>query len=128
MLWQHEPCFFGWIRGKKPRVNRIEPYPSTVWSIPSAEVEDVEHPTSKPVRCFGIPMQLHTEPGDVCFEPFSGSGSQIMAAEQLGRICCAIEREPLYVDVAIRRWVEFTGTTSILRNGEPFEWPAAAAS
>jgi len=48
-------------------------------------------------------------PGDVCYEPFSGSGSQIVAAEQLGRRCFAMEIEPRYVDVAVRRWEEHTG-------------------
>ena len=46
-------------------------------------------------------MHLHTQPNDLCYEPFSGSGSQLIAAEQLGRRCYAIELEPRFVDVAI---------------------------
>lgn len=114
MLWRHEPCFFGWLRGKKPKVNRIDPYPTTVWEIASSEVETREHPTSKPTRVFKIPMELHTDPGDVCYEPFSGSGSQIIAAEQLGRACYAMELSPIYVDLGVRRWQEFTGATATL--------------
>ena len=49
-------------------------------------------------------MELHTRPDDLCYEPFSGSGSQLIAAEQLGRRCNAIELEPRFVDVAIGRW------------------------
>jgi tRNA G10 N-methylase Trm11 len=49
-----------------------------------------------------------TAPGDICFEPFSGSGSQIIAAELLGRRCFACEIEPAFVDVAVKRWEEFT--------------------
>ena len=54
-------------------------------------------------------MELHTRPDDLCYEPFSGSGSQLIAAEQLGRRCYAIELEPRFVDVAISRWERLTG-------------------
>ena len=54
-------------------------------------------------------MQLHTGVNDLCYEPFSGSGSQLIAAEQLGRRCYAIELEPRFVDVAISRWEKLTG-------------------
>ena len=110
-MWAHEPCMFGWIKGQKPAVERKQEggYPSTVWEVPSAEIETNEHPTSKPNRLFAIPMQLHTSPNDLCYEPFSGSGSQLVAAEQLGRRCYAIELEPRFVDVAISRWERLTG-------------------
>ncbi len=69
MLWAHEPCLFGWRSGNKPRVNRegFENWPTTVWSIPSSEIETREHPTSKPVRVFTLPMELHTVPGEICY-------------------------------------------------------------
>jgi len=71
--------------------------------------ESSEHPTSKPSKLFAIPMELHTRPGGLCYEPFSGSGSQLIAAEQLGRRVYAIELEPRFVDVAIARWERLTG-------------------
>jgi DNA modification methylase len=77
--------------------------------VTNAEVESSEHPTSKPNRLFAIPMELHTRPDDLCYEPFSGGGSQLIAAEQLGRRCYAIELEPRFVDVAISRWERLTG-------------------
>jgi DNA modification methylase len=100
-MWQHEPCMFGWIKGNKPEVRRgVEGgYSSTVWDVPNSEAESKDHPTCKPNRLFAIPMLLHTMPGDLCYEPFSGSGSQLMAAEQLGRRCYAIELEPRFGDV-----------------------------
>ena len=108
-LWQHELCFFGWIKGNKP-VRRSGDYPSTVWEMPTVKAfEATEHPTSKPVELFAIPMRQHTKGQDICYEPFSGSGSQIIAAEQLGRRCYAMEIEPVYVDVAVTRWEQFTG-------------------
>jgi DNA modification methylase len=72
------------------------------------------HPTSKPPELFMRPMRKHTKIGDVVFEPFSGSGSQVLGAETLGRRCRAIEIEPAFVDVAIRRWEKATGKTAVL--------------
>jgi DNA modification methylase len=57
-------------------------------------------------------MQKHLSNGGICFEPFSGSGSQIIAAEQLSRRCFAMELEPVYVDVAVARWEKFTGKSA----------------
>lgn len=108
-LWQHEPCFMGSIRSEKPK--RIASVVlSNVWQVASGgSATDNGHPTSKPIELFAIPMRQHTVEGDVCYEPFSGSGSQMIAAEQLKRRCYATEIEPVYVDVAVRRWQKLTG-------------------
>ena len=65
-LWQHEPCFFGWLKGNKPpRVS--DDYPSTIWNIPTVKVgEKTDHPTSKPIEVFAMPMRQHARPGEVC--------------------------------------------------------------
>jgi DNA modification methylase len=108
-LWQHEPCLFGWIRGEKPKTLRSQvgatagEFPTTVWEIPSSEVETAAHPTSKPCRLFSLPMEMHTERGDLCYEPFSGSGSQLVAAQQSARRCYAIEKSAPFVAVALER-------------------------
>ena len=60
--------------------------------------------------------QYHTEVGDLCYEPFLGSGTQLIAAEKLGRVCYALEREPQYVDVAVKRWESFTGEQAVKEN------------
>ena len=73
-----------------------------------------EHPTQKPTRLFEIPMEQHTKPGAIVLEPFSGSGSQICAAEKLRRKCRAIEISPAFVDVGVRRWEKATGKTATL--------------
>ena len=116
MLWAHEPCLFGWRSGKKPRVNRagFDSWPTTVWNIPSTEIETREHPTSKPVRVFSLPMELHTLPGDVCYEPFAGSGSQHIAGEKTGRQVYGMEMSEVFCDVIINRWQAFSGKTAIL--------------
>jgi DNA modification methylase len=108
-LWQHEPCLFGWIRGEKPKTLRsqvgatADEFPTTVWEVPSSEVETDAHPTSKPCRLFSLPMEMHTEQGDLCYEPFSGSGSQLVAAQQTGRRCYAIEKSAPFIAVALER-------------------------
>ena len=114
-LWQHEPCFFGWVKGQKPpRAATAGPLAS-VWTLPSvARSEDLDHPTVKPVECFAIPMRQHTQPGDVCYEPFSGSGSQLIAAERTGRRCFAMEIAPEFVAVALQRWKDATGEIPVL--------------
>ncbi len=116
MLWAHEPCLFGWRSGHKPRVNRegFENWPTTVWAIPSSEIETREHPTSKPVRVFTLPMELHTVPGEICYEPFSGSGSQHIAGEKTGRRVYGLELSETFCDVIINRWQAFSGKAAIL--------------
>ncbi|TAJ21994.1 MAG: DNA methylase [Planctomycetota bacterium] len=107
--WKHEPCAFGWKRGHRPEHGHgaLE----TVWELDwdgKARVTTF-HPTSKPTRVFEIPMEQHTKPGDIVLEPFSGSGSQLIAAEKLSRRCRAIELSPTFVDGAIDRWQQATG-------------------
>ncbi len=109
-LWKHEPCFYGWVRpNRPPRLDDAEPTPS-VWDMESLAGDDrPEHPTPKPLDAFGIPMRQHVKPGGLCYEPFSGSGSQIMAGEQNGRRVNAMEISPVYVDVAVQRFIQATG-------------------
>jgi DNA modification methylase len=110
-LWSHEPCFFGWLKGKKPPRESTD-YPKSVWEIDTlSNVDRPDHPTPKPLDCFSIPMRQHTKVGDLCYEPFSGSGSQIIAGEREGRRVYAIEISPAYVAVALERWAVATGRT-----------------
>lgn len=106
-MWQHEPCFFGWRKGKKPR-RFAQNYPPSVWSFPTIRPgEPSVHPTEKPIELFAIPMRQHTKRGEICFEPFSGSGTQLVAAEKLGRVCYAMELSPPFVAVALERLAGF---------------------
>lgn len=109
-LWKHEPCFYGWIKGNRPAKFEGAESCASVWEIKSlAGDERPEHPTPKPLDCFAIPMKQHVQPGGLCYEPFSGSGSQIMAGELTGRRVYAMEISPIYVDVAIKRFIKTTG-------------------
>ena len=112
--WSHEPCVFGWKKGHKPPHHRKPT--STEWEVDwegQQRVSGNEHPTQKPLRLFEIPMEQHTRPREVVLEPFSGSGSQIIAAEKLSRRCRALEIQPSFVDVAIERWQEATGRAAV---------------
>ena len=124
--FQHEPCVMGWRRGSQPEHDGKHEH-SSVWSVTYDDGKGKasgEHPTQKPLELFARPMRKHTKPGDIVFEPFSGSGSQLIAAEQLGRRCRAIEIEPVFVDVAIRRWQAATGRDATL-DGQTFAEVAA---
>jgi DNA modification methylase len=123
--FQHEPCVMGWRQGDKPEHDGVHEHTS-VWTVDwdgKARITS-EHPTSKPVELFTRPIKKHTKPGDIVFEPFSGSGSQLIAAERTGRRCRAIEISPPYVDVAIRRWEKATGQHAT-QNGRTFADVAA---
>ncbi|MFY9344092.1 MAG: DNA modification methylase [Planctomycetota bacterium] len=119
--YQHEPCVMGWRQGDMPDHDGVHEY-SSVWQVDwdgKARVVGNEHPTEKPVELFVRPIKKHTSPGDVVFEPFSGSGSQLIAAERTGRRCRAIEISAPYVDVAIKRWQKATGKDATL-DGKTF--------
>lgn len=126
--FQHEPCVMGWRKGDRPEHDGVHEHTS-VWTVDwdgKARIVGNEHPTEKPVELFARPIKKHTKPGDVVFEPFSGSGSQLIAAERTGRRCRAIEISPPFVDVAIQRWQKATGEAAILdADGTTFEQVAA---
>jgi DNA modification methylase len=104
--WQHEPCWYAVREGASG--NRTDDRSqTTLWPIPARDDAGHGHGTQKPVECMARPIRNHT-----CmsvYEPFSGSGTTIIAAERLGRSCFAMEVDPRYCDVAVRRWEEFTG-------------------
>jgi DNA modification methylase len=107
-MWQHEPCFYGWVEGHAPKQKppRTE---TTVWQIDHQAEQLGVHETQKPLELFMRPITYHTEVKDVCYEPFAGSGTQLIACEKLGRRSFAIERDAHYCAVALARIESFTG-------------------
>lgn len=81
---------------------------SGIWKINTVKANK-EHPAMFPVELPWRCIKMHSDAGDIIVEPFDGSGTTIIAAEQLGRKCYAMERDPKYVDLAIDRWEKFTG-------------------
>jgi len=74
------------------------------------------HGTQKPVECMKRPIENNSSPGQAIYEPFSGSGTTIIACEMTGRHCYAVELSPAYVDVAVQRWQDFTGKQATLES------------
>src|SRR5437764_14269947 len=82
--------------------------------------------TQKPVECMKRPIENNSSPGQAVYEPFSGSGTTIIAAEMTGRACHAIELNPAYVDVGVKRWQDFAGGQATLEgDGRTFNEMAA---
>jgi DNA modification methylase len=113
--FRHEPCVMGWRQGDKPEHDGVHDHDS-VWEADwdGKAKFSCDHPTSKPTELFARPIKKHTRVGDIVFEPFSGSGSQLIAAERTNRRCRAIEISPPFVDVAIKRWEKATGKEAVL--------------
>jgi site-specific DNA-methyltransferase (adenine-specific) len=114
--YKHEPILYGWTRGGAHTWSGTRDQ-SSVWEYQQAadagEIEKKLHPTVKPVGAYLRAIGNHTQPGDVLYEPFAGSGTAIIAAEQTARRCCAVEVAPTYVQLTIDRWEAFTGQKAI---------------
>jgi DNA modification methylase len=124
--WQHEPCFYAVRSGGKGHWNGDRKQ-TTLWSIPSRDQDAATvHGTQKPVECMRRPMLNNSAPGQPVYEPFSGSGTSLIAAESCGRISLSMELDPRYVDVAVTRWQGFTGKAAVLEgDGRSFAELAA---
>ena len=114
--WQHEPCWYavGGTAGSQSSGDRKQ---STLWTINARDDEGHGHGTQKPVECMRRPIENNSSPGQAVYEPLSGSGTTIIAAEMTGRSYLAIEIDPAYVDVAVLRWQAFTGAMATLEIG-----------
>jgi DNA modification methylase len=112
--WQHEPCLYAVRKGATGHWQGARDQ-TTLWSI-GAGPEDLAtvHGTQKPVECMRRPMLNNSAAGDAIYEPFCGSGTAIIAAETIGRVCLAMEIDPAYVDVTIQRWEAMAGTPAVL--------------
>jgi DNA modification methylase len=123
--WQHEPCWYA-VRGNAGKHWSGDRKQSTLWNINSRDDDGHGHGTQKPVECMRRPIENNSSPGQAVYEPFSGSGTTIVAAEMTGRSCFAIEIDPAYVDVAVLRWQAFTGEDATLdQDGRSFVEVAA---
>ena len=110
--WQAEPIFYGWVPNAAHRY-RGGRQQTTVWNIDRPQ-KSPEHPTMKPVELVERAVENSSDAGHVVYDPFLGSGTTMIACERLGRRCYAMEIEPRYVDVAVKRWGAFTGLKAVL--------------
>jgi DNA modification methylase len=112
--WMHEPAWYCVRKNGRSYWNGDRKQ-TTLWQVPSRD-QDIAtvHGTQKPVECLRRPMLNNSSPGQAVYEPFSGSGTSIIAAETCGRISLSMELDPRYVDVAVNRWQSFTGERATL--------------
>ena len=120
--WQHEPCLYAVKKTGKGHWSGDRKQ-TTLWQISNKD-QDAEtvHGTQKPVECMRRPILNNSSPGQAVYEPFMGSGTTLIAAETTGRVSYGIELNPVYVDVAVARWQQFTGKDAVLdQDGRTFE-------
>jgi DNA modification methylase len=115
-MYDYEPIMVGWQKGHQPQLKPPN-NERCVWQIgTTAGVEAGvagTHPTIKPVELVRRPIAWHTRPGGLIYEPFLGSGTAIIAAEQMDRRCYAMELSPQFVDQAVLRGQRFTGREAL---------------
>lgn len=109
---QYEPILYGWRDGNE-RGWHGGRNQSDLWSYDKPAHNSL-HPTMKPVELMERAIINSSRPGDIVLDPFSGSGSTLIACERTGRICRTIELDPAFVDVTIKRWQVYTGRDAIL--------------
>lgn len=135
--WQHEPCLYGWKEGAahyftakrtlatvieetttpidKMTKNELVELAQKILEVPATIIREdkpkknSDHPTMKPVKLFARLILNSSKPGDKVLDPFGGSGTTVIACEQLGRKAYTVEYDPKYADVIIERWERLTG-------------------
>ena len=113
--YQHEPIFYTWT--KSHHNYRGGEYRTTVWDYDKPRKCDL-HPTMKPVELVANAIKDGTQENDIVLDAFGGSGTTLIASEQLNRQCRMMELDPHYVDVIIERWQNLTGETAVLLNAD----------
>lgn len=121
--WKHEPILFGWRKDGKHNwyADRKQ---STIWNFDRPSKNTI-HPTMKPVSLCAYPIQNSSMSNCIVLDPFGGSGSTLMACEQINRICYTIELDEKYTDAIVKRYIEHVGTDAnvyLERNGEKLSY------
>ena len=117
--WKHEPCLYGWIEGEAHNwyADRKQ---TTVLEFDRPH-RNAEHPTMKPVELIAYQIKNSSKIGDIVLDAFGGSGTTMVASEQLGRKCRMIELDPKYCAVIIDRMKKLNPNIVITQNGSPLQ-------
>lgn len=110
--WKHEPCLYGWKEGAG-HLWASDRKQTTVLEF-DRPTANKEHPTMKPVALFDYQIKNNTKGGDIVLDLFAGSGTTVVACEQNGRRAYAMEYDPRYCDVIVKRWENLTGEKAVL--------------
>lgn len=125
--WQHEPCLYGWKDGAAHTWNSDRKQ-TTIMEF-AKPVRSDEHPTMKPVSLMGYLIGNSSKQGDIVLDIFGGSGSTLIACEQLDRTCHMMELDPKYVDVVVNRFIGYNGSSNdvyLLRDGKQLHYEDTA--
>ena len=121
--WIHEPCLFGWKKSGKHQWYSDRKQ-TTVWEFEKTK-KNTDHPTMKPIPLLSYPIANSSMSNTLVLDPFGGSGSTLIACEQMDRSCYTIELDEKYCDVIVRRYIEFKGSSdgvSVLRDGAELKY------
>lgn len=121
--YQHEPILYGYMpgEGRSGRGKHVgsrwygDNAQTSVFDVPRPKRSEA-HPTMKPIELVATALKNSSPLGALVFDPFLGSGSTLMACEQLGRICYGLELDPAYCDVIVARWEAATGKKAVLES------------
>lgn len=116
--WKHETCLYGWKEGAAHKWYSDRKQ-TTVLEF-DKPLRNADHPTMKPVDLFAYQIQNSTKKGDSVLDSFGGSGTTLIACENLGRQAFVMELDPRYCDVIIKRWQDLTGLEAIRDDGASF--------
>ena len=125
--WKHEPVLYGWKqKGKHQWFSDRKQ--TTIWEYDRPK-SSKEHPTMKPVQLMAYPIQNSSMRGTLILDPFLGSGSTLIAADQTGRVCYGIELDEKFVDVIVKRYMEATEKTDVqlIREGRTLTFEEAVS-
>lgn len=119
--WQHEPCLYGWKKKGKHQWYSDRKQ-TTIWEFEKTK-KNTDHPNMKPVPLLAYPIANSSMSNTLVLDPFGGSGSTLIACEQLDRSCFTIELDEKYCDVIVKRYIEQVGTSenvSVVRSGKTY--------
>ena len=113
--WKHEPCLYGWLKGDSHKWYSDRKQTTVIeWDKPQ---RNAEHPTMKPIGLFGYQIGNSSKVGDIVIDAFGGSGTTMVACEQLKRRARLIEYDPKYCDVIVKRMIKLDDNLTVKRNG-----------
>lgn len=121
--WKHEPCLYGWKGGAAH--NWYSDRKQTTVIDMNKPNRNAEHPTMKPVQLFAYLMENSSKPGDIILDSFCGSGTTLIACEQMGRVARVLEIDPKYCDVIVERYINLVGSfdeVAVERNGKMIKY------
>jgi len=113
--WKHEPCLYGWLDGGSHNWNSDRKQ-TTIIDFDKPQ-RNGEHPTMKPIGLFGYQIENSSKIGDIVIDAFGGSGTTMVACQQLKRKARVIEFDPKYCDVIVKRMIKLDDALTVKRNG-----------